>query len=118
VDYVVSKGPEPTPSPTPSPTPTPIPTPTPTPTPKPTPTPTPAPVNVGDYTCNTVEVAMTLIDSDGFALGAVTSDPAGTEPVPMTWIVTAQDPRAGLKRAVGTAINLVAQDPATQTVCP
>jgi serine/threonine-protein kinase len=118
VDYVVSKGPEPTPSPTPSPTPTPIPSPTPTPTPKPTPTPTPAPVNVGDYTCNTVEVARTLIDSDGFAVGTVTSDPAGTEPVPMTWIVTAQDPRAGLKRAVGTAINLVAQDPATQTVCP
>jgi serine/threonine-protein kinase len=41
VDYVISKGPEPTPSPTP--TPTPSPTPTPTPTPAPTPTPTPAP---------------------------------------------------------------------------
>lgn len=41
VDYVVSKGPEPTP--TPAPTPTPTPTPTPAPTPAPTPTPTPAP---------------------------------------------------------------------------
>jgi beta-lactam-binding protein with PASTA domain len=118
VDYAVSKGPEPTPSPTPSPTPTPAPTPTPTPTPKPTPTPTPAPVNVGDYTCNTVEIATTLIDSDGFAMGVVTSDPAGTAPVPITWIVTAQDPKAGLKKPAGTKINLVAQDPATQTVCP
>ena len=43
VDYVISKGPEPTPSPTPSPTPAPTPAPTPTPTPAPTPTPTPAP---------------------------------------------------------------------------
>jgi len=43
VDYVISKGPEPTPSPTLSPTPSPTPAPTPTPTPAPTPTPTPAP---------------------------------------------------------------------------
>ena len=43
VDYVISKGPEPTPSPTASPTPSPTPAPTPTPTPAPTPTPTPAP---------------------------------------------------------------------------
>jgi beta-lactam-binding protein with PASTA domain len=114
VDYVISDGPEPTPSPTP----TPAPTPTPTPTPVPTPTPTPAPVNVGDYTCNTVEVATTLVDSDGFAMGSVVSDPAGTDPVPGTWIVTAQDPKAGQKFPVGTSINLTAQDPATQTACP
>ena len=69
VDYVLSDGPEPTPSPTPTPAPTPTPTPAPTPTPVPTPTPTPAPVNVGDYACKTVEVATTLIDSDGFAHG-------------------------------------------------
>ena len=106
VDYSVSKGPEPTPTPTPAPT------------PKPTPTPTPAPVNVGDYTCKTVEVATTLIDSDGFALGTVVSDPAGTDPVPATWIVTGQDPKAGQKKALGTPINLTAQDPATQAVCP
>jgi serine/threonine protein kinase len=43
VNYVVSKGPEPTPRPTPTPTPTPTPKPTPTSTPKPTPTPTPKP---------------------------------------------------------------------------
>ncbi len=126
VDYVISDGPEPTPTPAPTPTPTPVPTPTPTPTPRPTPTPTPAPVNVGDYTCQTaqvpttqtVEVATTQIDSDGFALGKVTSDPPGTDPVPTTWIVTAQSPKAGQKRPLGTAIELVAQDPATQTVCP
>ncbi len=41
VNYVVSKGPEPTPTPTPEPTPTPTPEPTPTPTPTPPPTPTP-----------------------------------------------------------------------------
>jgi len=45
VNYIVSKGPEPspTPSPTPVPTPTPTPVPTPRPTPPPTPTPTPTP---------------------------------------------------------------------------
>ncbi len=47
VDYVISKGPEPTPTPTPTPTlaptPPPTPEPTPTPTPPPTPPPTPAP---------------------------------------------------------------------------
>jgi hypothetical protein len=48
----------------------------------------------------------------------VVSDPAGTDPVPVTWIVTAQDPKAGQKHPVGTSINLTAQDPATQTVCP
>ena len=63
-------------------------------------------------------MATTLIDADGFALGSVVSDPAGTDPVPDTWIVTAQDPKAGQKQPVGTSINLTAQDPATQTVCP
>jgi eukaryotic-like serine/threonine-protein kinase len=41
IDYVVSKGPEPTPTPTQTPSPTPSPTPTPEPTPTPAPTPTP-----------------------------------------------------------------------------
>ena len=113
VDYVLSEGPEPTPSPTPTPAPTPHAR-----RPTPTPTPTPAPVNVGDYVCSTVEVATTLIDGDGFTLGSVVSDPAGTDPVPVTWIVTAQDPKAGAKQPVGTAIDLTAQDPATQIVCP
>ena len=111
---VVSAGPEPTPTPSPTPTPTP----SPTPTQVPTPTPTPAPVNVGDYQCVTVEVATNLIDADGFALGTVTSEPAGTDPVPQTWIVIDQAPNPGAKRPIGTAINLVAADPATVTTCP
>lgn len=43
VDYVVSKGPQPTPSPSPTASPTPHPTPSPTPVPTPTPTPVPTP---------------------------------------------------------------------------
>ena len=35
-------------------------------------------------------------------MGSVVSDPAGTDPVPDTWIVTAQDPKAGQKHPVGT----------------
>jgi eukaryotic-like serine/threonine-protein kinase len=46
VDYVVSKGPEPSASPSPSPTPAPTPPPTPAPTPQPTPVPTPQPTPV------------------------------------------------------------------------
>ena len=120
VDYVVSDGPEPTPTPTPTPAPTPTPTPqpTPTPTPQPTPTPTPAPINVGDYQCVTIEVATNLIDADGFALGTVTSEPAGTDPVPQDWIVIDQQPNPGQKRPAGTEINLVASDPATVVSCP
>ncbi len=118
VDYVVSDGPEPTPTPSPTPEPTPTPSPTPTPTPKPTPTPTPAPVNVGDYQCVTVEEATNLIDADGFALGTVTSDPAGTDPVPMEWLVVDQAPNPGTKKPAGTRIDLTASDPTTVTSCP
>jgi beta-lactam-binding protein with PASTA domain len=118
VDYVVSEGPEPTPTPTVVPTATPTPPPTATPTPKPTPTPTPPPANVGIYTCMTLEEATTKIDADGFAMGTVTSDPAGTDPVPTTWIVTQQDPTPGQKVPAGTAINLVAMDPSGNTGCP
>jgi beta-lactam-binding protein with PASTA domain/tRNA A-37 threonylcarbamoyl transferase component Bud32 len=122
VDYVVSNGPQPTPSPTPSPTlpPTPTPTqpPTPTPTSPPTATPTPGPANVGIYTCKTLEEATTRIDVDGFALGDVTSDPAGTNPVPPTWIVTEQDPAKGEHVPAGTPIDLVAMNPSGDTGCP
>jgi beta-lactam-binding protein with PASTA domain len=123
VSYVVSLGPEPTPSPTPSPTPTPkptpspAPTPAPTPTPPPTPTPTPGPRNVGNYRCQTREVATTSIDADGFVLGTVSSDPAGVDPIPPTWIVTSQAPSAGSNHAFGTAIDLVLSDPAVVGTC-
>jgi len=105
-------------TPQPTPTPTPTPEPTPTPTPKPTPTPTPAPINVGNYLCITVELATTDIDADGFALGTVTSDPAGTDPVPIDWVVIDQKPNPGTKKPVGTSIDLVAADPTTVTSCP
>jgi eukaryotic-like serine/threonine-protein kinase len=113
VTYAVSKGPQPTPSPTAPPTPAP----TAPPTPAPTPPPTPGPANVGDYRCVTVDAATTAIDSDGFALGAVVSDPSGTNPVPGNWYVSAQDPQPGAKVAAGTKINLTAMatKPAT---CP
>ncbi len=115
VAYVVSLGPEPSPSPspTPAPTPTPTPAPTPTPTPPPTPTPTQAPRNVGNYRCMTLEVATTAIGADGFGLGTVTSDPSGTDQIPPDWIVVRQDPLPGVKRPVGTLINLVLADPTT-----
>src|SRR5829696_3580265 len=66
VSYVVSRGPEPTPEPTPVPTAPP----TPSPTPPPTPEPTSPPLNVGDYTCQTLELATTNIDEQGFAIGS------------------------------------------------
>jgi beta-lactam-binding protein with PASTA domain len=112
VNYAVSKGPAPTPTPTPAPTatpaPTPTPTPAPTPTPKPTPTPTPAPVNVGEYRCMDVTQSEAALIANGFVLGTVTSSPAGTDPVPGTWIVTAQSPAPGQPHPAGTAINLTA----------
>jgi serine/threonine-protein kinase len=119
VAYVVSMGPEPTPSPSPSPTasPTPSPTPAPTPTPVPTPTPTPAPVNVGNYKCMTLDVATTAIDDDGFALGTSSSDPAGVDPIPSTWIVTGQTPAPGVKKPAGSPVDLVLSDPAVVGTC-
>jgi beta-lactam-binding protein with PASTA domain len=116
VGYVVSKGPQPTPAPTPTPQPTPPPTPAPTPTPRPTPTPTPAPVVVFRYICHTLTDATTLIDSQGFGLGSVTTDPPGGSPAP-TWLVKLQDPLPGTVQPVGTKINLVMADPSTFT-CP
>jgi serine/threonine-protein kinase len=123
VDYVVSMGPEPTPSPTPSPSPTPTPSPTPSPTPKPTPTPTPTPipdVNVGNYLCITLDEATTNIDSDGFQLGDVTTQPAGGA-YDLAWLVLDQKPNPGTKHPAGTAIELVLgdpADPATVAACP
>jgi serine/threonine-protein kinase len=121
VDYVLSKGPEPTPSPTPtptpSPTPTPTPPPTPAPTPPPTPTPTPGPINVGNYVCTTLEQARTNIDADSFQEGNVTTEPPGGA-FDQAWIVVDQQPNPGTKQPAGTAIDLVVADPATVTTCP
>ena len=74
VNYVISKGPEPTPTPSPSPTPSP----TPPPTAAPTPTPTPGPRNVGNYVCMTLGAATAALQADGFAVGTVTPIAPGT----------------------------------------
>jgi outer membrane biosynthesis protein TonB len=109
----------PTPTPTPSPTPKPTPTPTPTPTPAPTPTPTPSPKNVGNYTCQTLEVATTNIDVDEFALGGVNPITSGTPD--NSWIVVQQDPGPGEKADIGSPINVDVgdpNDPGVQATCP
>ncbi len=114
VDYVLSKGPEPTPSPTPSPTPAPTPTPTPPPTPSPTPL-----SNVGEYRCETLDQATSDITGDGFVVGTVTPEPSGYTAAGDS-LVFAQDPLPGKKRAPGTAINLSVYDPASYPfpTCP
>ena len=43
-----------------------------------------------------------MIDDDGFALGDVTSDPPGTDPIPSDWIVSDQKPNPGKNEAFGT----------------
>lgn len=122
VNYVISKGleptptPSPTPTPTPEPTPTPTPAPTPTPTPDPTPTPTPGPRNVGNYVCQTLDAATASLTADGFVLGTVTAVPAGTPDG--TWIVVAQTPAPGTSRTFGSSVDLTVQDPASISTCP
>jgi eukaryotic-like serine/threonine-protein kinase len=102
VNYVVSKGPEPTPSPTP--------TPTPSPTPTPTPAPTPVPLTVGDYRCVALTIAEAQVAVDGFTLGTVTP---GAQP---DWIVTGQNPAPGTKAPPGSKVNLDAE--AAPATCP
>jgi serine/threonine-protein kinase len=109
IDYVVSKGPEPTPSPSPSPTPSPTPEPTspptPPPTPEPTPVPTPQMLTVGDYVCLSVADAKAKIVADGFVVGE--TDPA---PADDAWFVSTQLPTAGASRPAGSSINFTAQE--------
>jgi len=111
INYVVSKGPEPTPTPSPSPSPSPSPTPEPTlpptepPTPPPaTPSPTPQMLIVGDYVCMTVGDAKSKIVTDGFIVGE--TDP---EEPNDTWFVSAQLPLKDSSRPAGSAINFTAQ---------
>ncbi len=124
IDYVVSKGPEPsaTPSPSPTPSPTPAPTPSPTPTPTvapPTPTPTALLTTVGEYRCQTLGEAKADIAADGFTVGTVTSAPPGYT-ADDTSLVFEQLPLPGKKRTAGTPIDLGAYDPASYPypTCP
>lgn len=106
INYVVSKGPEPTPTPSPSPTPTPVPTPVPT----AAPTPTPGPHNVGKYTCLTFAAATTAITKDGFTVGPLpTNDTSG--------LVVGQLPLAGTPYDYGKPISLTFQNP-PPSPCP
>ena len=112
VNYVVSKGPEPTPSASPSESPSP----SPLPTEAPTPPPTPGPRNTGNYLCQTLGAATAAIESDGFVVGGVTALPGGTADA--DWIVVAQDPGAGTNAAFGSPVNLTVYDPASLPTCP
>jgi eukaryotic-like serine/threonine-protein kinase len=103
VDYVVSKGAEPTP--------------TPSPTPAPTPTP-PQQINVGDYRCVSLGEASNQIEADGFRVGNVSVDtetsaahPEGYAPQQDS-IVVAQAPPPGSKRRPNSRIDLAVRDPA------
>ena len=109
IDYVISKGPEPSASPSPTPTPTPTPAPTATP-PPPTPPPTPGPRNVGNYVCMTLAEATAAITGDGFTVGTLSG--------PTTGKVVAQDPLPGVNRPFGTPINLTFEDPPASITCP
>jgi beta-lactam-binding protein with PASTA domain/tRNA A-37 threonylcarbamoyl transferase component Bud32 len=117
IDYVVSKGPEPTPSP--SPTPVPTPTPSPTPPSTPSPTPTASLSTVGEYRCQTLSQATADIEADGFTVGTVTPEPPGYTAADDS-LVFEQLPVPGKKRAAGTPIALSVYDPASYPypTCP
>jgi serine/threonine-protein kinase len=103
VDYVVSKGPEPTPTPAPTLPPPPPPT---------QPPATPKPQNVGDYRCNLLAIEVANLQDDGFTVGTITG-PSTPESV-VFW----QDPLPGTKRLPGTAIDLWTVDQPAPTTCP
>ena len=113
VDYVVSRGPEPTASPAPSASPTA--TLEPTATPPPSASPTPTPPIVGDYRCLTLDAATAQLQADGFTLGTVTTNPRGGAS-DGTWLVQAQVPTPGESRPAGTAIQMTVIDPTS--ACP
>lgn len=102
INYVVSKGPEPTPTPSPSPTPSPTPAPTPPPTEPPTPPPTPEPVTVGDYVCKTVGEARVLVESADLVFKVLPSI------APDAWFVADQDPAAGSSVPPGSQVTVSA----------
>jgi eukaryotic-like serine/threonine-protein kinase len=116
VDYVLSKGPEPTPTPSPSPTPVP----TAPPTASPTTAPTASPLStVGEYRCQTLDQATADIAADGFTVGTVTAQPPPYVAAGDSFVFQ-QLPLPGKKRAPGTPIDLGVYDPASYPfpTCP
>ena len=116
VDYIVSKGPEPTPTPPPTPSPTPVPTPSPSTTPSPTAVPLSP---VGEYRCVSLGQAKVHIAADGFVLGTITAQPTGYV-ADDSALVIQQSPLPGQERPAGSAIDLTVYDQATSpyTICP
>jgi serine/threonine-protein kinase len=103
VNYVVSKGPEPTATPAPTPRPTPPPTPPPA---------TPKPQNVGNYMCTLLALAKADLQADDFEVGNISGPNADD-----SWVIW-QQPQPGTKRLPGTAIDLWTVDQPAPTTCP
>lgn len=112
IDYILSKGPQPSPSESATATPSPTRSATATPTP-------PALINVGEYRCQRLDQAMAAIGADGFTLGEVTPQPPGYV-VGADSFVFGQLPLPGTKQAPGATIALQAYDPASYpfATCP
>jgi len=112
VDYVLSKGPEPSPSESPVASPSPIESAPASGTP-------PALINVGEYRCQRLDLAMAAIEADGFSVGGVTPQPSGYV-VGADSFVFGQSPLPGTKQTPGTAILLQAYDPGSYpyATCP
>jgi beta-lactam-binding protein with PASTA domain len=106
IDYVVSKGPQPTPSPSPTAAPTPSPTAAPTSSPV-------ADLNVGDYVCLTLTDAENFIVGDGFKVGTLKPPDAGP-----SWIVASQNPAPGTSKKAGSRIDLTLADAPCPTPSP
>jgi eukaryotic-like serine/threonine-protein kinase len=103
VNYVVSKGPQPTATPAPTPQPTPPPTPPPA---------TPKPQNVGNYMCTLLALAKADLEADDFTVGNISGPNADD-----SWVIW-QQPQPGTKRLPGTAIDLWTVDQPAPTTCP
>ncbi len=112
IDYVLSKGPQPSPSESATATPLPSESATSSGTP-------PALINVGEYRCQRLDQAMAAITADGFNLSGVTPQPPSYA-VGADSFVFGQLPLPGTKQAPGTAISLQAYDPASYpyATCP
>ena len=105
LDYVVSKGPEPTPTPSPSPSPSPEPSPSPPPSLAPSPIPSPEPSQpsnvVGTYVGLTVPQAKAQATAEGFVIVWQ----GGGNP-PESDVVVSQNPSAGTNVVPGSSILL------------
>ena len=117
VNYVVSKGPEPSASPTPTVAPTPVPTPAPTPVPTPAPTQTPGNAVVPNFKCQTLTAVESSLAGYGLKLGTVVQLTAAPPPYDGTWIVWDQSLAAGSVQGYMSTIDLKVDVPSTAGTC-